>query len=70
MIYKNLSAELARKGMGKADLVEALNENGVRISYSTLQRQLRGESDIPFGQAMEMAKILEADAEYLLKESS
>ena len=68
MKYKNLAVERARRGMTKAVLTTKLNENGVKISYSTLCRQLRGDSEIPFGQAMEMGKILESDAEYLLKE--
>lgn len=68
MHYKNLAVELARRGLNKAGLTTKLNENGIKVSYSTLCRQLRGESDIPFAQACEMGKILESDPQYLLKE--
>jgi hypothetical protein len=68
MYYRNVAVEMARRGMTKAVLTTELNKRDVKISYSTLCRQLRGETDIPFGQAVEMGKILESDPQYLLKE--
>lgn len=68
MYYRNVAVEMARRGMTKAVLTTELNKRDVKISYSTLCRQLRGETDIPFGQAVEMGKILESDPQYLLEE--
>jgi glycerol-3-phosphate dehydrogenase len=68
MYYRNVAVEMARRGMTKAVLTTELNKRDVKISYSTLCRQLRGETDIPFGQAIEMGKILESDPQYLLEE--
>ena len=68
MHYRNVAVELARRGMSKATLTTELNKRDVKISYSTLCRQLRGETEIPFSQAMEMGKILESDPQYLLEE--
>lgn len=68
MKYKNLNAELARKGMTKENLRDKLEEKGCKISYSKLCRQLRGESEIPFGQAGLMSQILSCDVEYLMQE--
>ena len=36
MKYKNLNAELARKGMTKENLRDKLEEKGCKISYSKL----------------------------------
>jgi len=68
MKYRNLNAELARKGMTKEDLTKAINEAGYEVSYPTVCRQLRGEQQISFQQAGVMAKVLDADASYLFDE--
>ena len=68
MYYRNVAVELARRGMNKATLTMELNKRNIKVSYSTLCRQLRGETDIPFGQAVEMGKILDSDPQYLLEE--
>ena len=68
MKYKNLNAELARKGMSKEDLTKAVNEAGYEVGYSTVCRQLRGEQMIPFQQAGVIAKVLDADVNYLFDE--
>lgn len=66
MAYKNLMAELARKGMSRQNLLEALKANGLKISYPKLCRQLRGECDIPFGQASLMSDILGCEIKYIM----
>jgi len=70
MKYRNVAVELARRGMNQATLTTKLNENGIEVSYSTVCRQLRGDTDIPFGQAVVMGKILDSDPVYLLDETS
>lgn len=66
MAYRNLMAELARNGLNRYDLVKKLKENGLTISYQKLSRQLRGECDIPYGQALLMSNILGCDVKYIM----
>lgn len=68
MKYKNLNAEMARKGMTKEDLTRKINEAGYQISYGRLCRQLRGETIIPFQEAGIISKIMDHSIEYLLEE--
>ena len=66
MAYKNLLAEMARNGMSRQTLLEALKDNGLKISYQKLGRQLRGEVDIPYGQACMFSKIFGCKLEYIM----
>ena len=68
MKYKNLAAELARRGMSKKDLVEELSKRGVKISYTTLWRIMCGKSKISLKEALVMAEIFEVSPKYLFEE--
>lgn len=66
MKYRNLIAEMARKGMSREGLLKALNSKGLEISYATVSRQLNGESDIPLVQAKLLSEIFGVSIECLL----
>lgn len=55
-MYKNLEAELARKGMKKGDLAKALN-----IMPSTLSNKLKGKTIITLDEAKKIKSILDVD---------
>ena len=67
MAYKNLHAEMARNGMNRKALCDALKNNGIKISYQKLARQLRGEVDIPYVQACMFSKIFGCKLEYIME---
>jgi len=55
-MYKNLEAELARKGLKKMTLAKIM-----KISPSTLSQKLKGRAAFTLGEAFEIKKILEVD---------
>lgn len=55
-MYRNLEAELSRKGLTKYELAKLLN-----IRPTTLSNKLNGKSDIKFSEAMQIKKILNVD---------
>lgn len=52
-MYKNLEAELKRKGMTKGDLARALN-----LTATTLSNKLNGKSIITLGEALQIKKLI------------
>lgn len=69
MAYRNLSAEMARNNMNRDALHKTLVDQGYEISYQTLCRQLRGETEIPFKQASLMSKIFGCEINYLMEQT-
>lgn len=67
--YKNLEAELARKGMSKKELHHEIESNfSIKLSYETLTRYLTGKSDPPLGVSGAISKILNCSIDYLFRE--
>ena len=62
-MYKNLEAEIARAGMTKPDMADAIG-----VKYSTLWRLLSGKQPFRLAEMMAMQSELEErnDAEYTL----
>ena len=62
-MYKNLKAEIARAGMTKPDMADAIG-----VKYSTLWRLLSGKQPFRLAEMMAMQSELEErnDAEYTL----
>lgn len=52
-MYKNLEAELKRRGMTKGDLARAL-----KITATTLSNKLSGKSIITLGEALRIKSIV------------
>lgn len=55
-MYRNLEAELSRKGLTRSELAKLMN-----IRATTLSNKLNGKSDIKFSEAMQIKKILNVD---------
>lgn len=67
MIYKNLLLEMNEQRMKPSQLHRKLVDNGCKISYTTLSRYLKGESQIPFLIAGEISEIMGKRVDYLFK---
>lgn len=69
MRYKNLNAELSRRGMSKEDLANALRDRNVKkASYATILRACSGKGELTFGVCGAIAEILGCSMEYLFEE--
>lgn len=60
-MYPNFEAERARRGLTLGALCVKLAERGINVSISKLSRQLKGDIDIPFSQAVALKHILGTD---------
>ncbi|NCB52868.1 MAG: XRE family transcriptional regulator [Clostridia bacterium] len=55
-MFRNLDAELKRKGMTRGDLAKAMN-----ITPSTMSMKLNGKSGLTLNEAMRIKAILDVD---------
>ena len=55
-MFRNLDAELKRKGMTRGDLAKAMN-----ITPSTMSMKLNGKSGLTLNEALRIKGILEVD---------
>lgn len=63
-MYKNLNAEIARKGLKKKEIADVL-----KISPAALHLKMTGKKRFYLSEAWEIAKLLEnSSIEYLFKE--
>lgn len=67
MKFKNFAVELIKQDITRKELTQMLNENGVKVDYSTVCRWIRGTSEPTFGQAGIISKILGCSMDYLFK---
>ena len=61
MMFPNIEAERARRGLTKSELAKRLN-----ISDSTLKNWMCGKTEIPSSKIIELAKLFGTSTDYLL----
>ena len=60
-MYPNLRAEIARKNLTQADIVEKLKARGFNITVPMLSQKLNGKYPIYLDEAKALKKIVETD---------
>ena len=65
-MYRNLEAELIRKGLSKQEIAHSLN-----VGYNTLLAKMRGDSSFTLDEAFKIRKIVSAEKpiEYLFEKT-
>ena len=61
MLFPNIEAERARRGLTKSELAKRLN-----VSGSTLKNWMYGKTEIPSSKIIELAKLFDTSTDYLL----
>ena len=61
MLFPNIEAERARRGLTKSELAKRLN-----VSDATLKNCMYGKTEIPSSKIVELAKLFDTSTDYLL----
>ncbi len=61
MVFPNIEAERARRGMSKKDVAAA-----IEVSDQTFKNWMAGKSDIPSSKIVSLAKLFGVSTDYLL----
>ena len=61
MLFPNIEAERARRGLTKSELAKRLN-----VSDATLKNWMYGKTEIPSSKIGELAKLFDTSTDYLL----
>lgn len=61
MLFPNIEAERARRGLTKSELAKCLN-----VSDATLKNWMYGKTEIPSSKIVELAKLFGTSTDYLL----
>ena len=61
MLFPNIEAERARRGLTKSELAKRLN-----VSDATLKNWMYGKTEIPSSKIVELAKLFGTSTDYLL----
>ena len=66
-MFYNLDVELKKQRISKKELTNMLNQRGVDITYPTVCRWIRGDTEPTFEQAGIISKILGKEMGYLFE---